>query len=147
VTEIAGLGYPFDSVAAALTAHRQVSSYTFRGELLLALWLVIRGRRTTSNEPGQNGKMSNVPEAEAVLSPATHEPAARWMQIPSPPHDVITASVWGETHRGCDRDAADLRLAPAMDPGTRLRPTDTGHVDPHVSHDHLARSRTGDCEA
>jgi hypothetical protein len=46
---IAGLGYLFDSFAAALTGSSpEVSSYTFLGEFLLALWLVIRSRRRTS---------------------------------------------------------------------------------------------------
>ena len=43
---IAGIGYLFDSFAATLTGRSpEVSSYTFLGEFLLALWLVIRGRR------------------------------------------------------------------------------------------------------
>jgi len=46
---IAGLGYLFDSFGAVLSrgASPDVSSVTFVGEFLLALWLVIWGRRIT----------------------------------------------------------------------------------------------------
>jgi hypothetical protein len=45
---IAGFGYMFDSFAAVLVQDAPViSSFTFVGEFLLALWLVIRGRRIT----------------------------------------------------------------------------------------------------
>ena len=50
---IAGLGYLFDSFAATLAGSSpEVSSYTFLGEFLLALWLVISGRRHAFNEAG-----------------------------------------------------------------------------------------------
>jgi flagellar biogenesis protein FliO len=42
---IAGLGYLFDSFGRAAGSSRQVSTVTFIGEFLLALWLVIRVRR------------------------------------------------------------------------------------------------------
>jgi hypothetical protein len=46
---IAGLGYLVDSFGAVLSrgSWTDVSSFTFIGEFLLALWLVIWGRRTT----------------------------------------------------------------------------------------------------
>jgi hypothetical protein len=51
---VAGLGYGLDSVATVLSdgAWTDVSAFTFIGEFLLALWLVIRGRRLgTSDSP------------------------------------------------------------------------------------------------
>ena len=47
-----GAGYMFDGVGAMLTAGSwtDVSTFTFIGEFLLAVWLVIRGRRITINE-------------------------------------------------------------------------------------------------
>lgn len=43
---IAGLGYVFDSLAAVLTINApEVSTTTFAGEVLLALWLLTRSRR------------------------------------------------------------------------------------------------------
>jgi hypothetical protein len=52
---VAGLGYAFDSSVAVLssTPPVEVSTFTFVGELLLALWLVVRGRRLTSSESGR----------------------------------------------------------------------------------------------
>ena len=49
---VAGLGYLFDSLHAALTngASTPVSSFTFVGEFLLALWLVVSGRRVTLSD-------------------------------------------------------------------------------------------------
>jgi hypothetical protein len=47
---IAGLGYLFDSVGRAAGSSPDVSAFTFVGEFLLALWLVIRGRRITLSE-------------------------------------------------------------------------------------------------
>ncbi len=51
---IAGIGYAFDSFAAVLSASPsiEIGTFTFIGELLLALWLVIWGRRLTVSEPG-----------------------------------------------------------------------------------------------
>lgn len=50
---IAGLGYLFDSFAGVLAGSSpEVSSYTFLGEFLLALWLVIWGRRKPFDEAG-----------------------------------------------------------------------------------------------
>jgi hypothetical protein len=47
---IAGFGYMFDSFGAVLVQDAPViSSFTFIGEFLLALWLVTRGRRITLN--------------------------------------------------------------------------------------------------
>jgi hypothetical protein len=50
---IAGLGYIFDSIARFLSdaSWPEVSTVTFIGEFLLALWLVIRGRRVTVSWP------------------------------------------------------------------------------------------------
>jgi hypothetical protein len=47
---VAGLGYGIDTVGRVLTTGTwtDVSSFTFIGEFLLALWLVIRGRRLSS---------------------------------------------------------------------------------------------------
>ena len=50
---IAGLGYIYDSIGVLL-AHgswTEVSTVTFIGEFLLALWLVTRGRRITISQP------------------------------------------------------------------------------------------------
>ena len=49
---IAGVGYTFDGLAAVLFQglSTKISSFTFIGEFLLALWLVIRGRRVTLSE-------------------------------------------------------------------------------------------------
>jgi len=51
---VAGLGYLVDSVAAILSrgSWTVVSSFTFIGEFLLALWLVVRGHRITLGGPG-----------------------------------------------------------------------------------------------
>ncbi len=51
---VAGLGYLFDSLSAALThgSSTPVSSFTFVGEFLLALWLVSFGRRVTLRDSG-----------------------------------------------------------------------------------------------
>ena len=44
---IAGAGYVFDSIASTVLASPpgSVTTVTFLGEFLLALWLVVRGRR------------------------------------------------------------------------------------------------------
>lgn len=42
---IAGLGYLIDSLGLVFGAELSISSYAFVGELLLALWLLLRGRR------------------------------------------------------------------------------------------------------
>jgi hypothetical protein len=49
---VAGAGYVFDSVAEVLSrgSWPEVSAFTFVGEFLLALWLVIWGRRLWSSE-------------------------------------------------------------------------------------------------
>ena len=51
---VAGFGYAFDSLVAVLSPNPpvEVATFTFVGEFLLALWLVIRGRRLTSGERG-----------------------------------------------------------------------------------------------
>jgi hypothetical protein len=53
---IAGLGYAADSLGVVLSqgSWTDISSFTFIGEFLLALWLLIRGRRLT---------LANVPAA------------------------------------------------------------------------------------
>lgn len=50
---IAGIGYVFDSVAATMSGGTlpAISSFTFLGEFVLALWLVIRGRRINLDRP------------------------------------------------------------------------------------------------
>jgi hypothetical protein len=50
---IAGLGYAIDSFGIVLSQSpwTSVASYTFIGEFLLALWLVIRGPHLTPSEP------------------------------------------------------------------------------------------------
>ncbi len=53
---IAGLGYLFDSFAAALGGSTNVAAFTFLGEFLLALWLVIRRRRL--DEVSANGDVA-----------------------------------------------------------------------------------------
>jgi hypothetical protein len=54
---VAGLGYVVDSFGAILLrdSWTDVSSFTFIGEFLLALWLVIRSPRITSGSPGLRG--------------------------------------------------------------------------------------------
>src|SRR5581483_2412784 len=52
---IAGLGYLFDSLAKAAGSSPRVSTFTFIGELLLALWLVIRRSKITLSETRQDG--------------------------------------------------------------------------------------------
>jgi len=54
VLAVAGIGYLVDSVAAILSrgSWTVVSSFTFIGEFLLALWLVVRGHRITLGGPG-----------------------------------------------------------------------------------------------
>jgi Domain of unknown function (DUF4386) len=49
---IAGVGYAIDSVGATLSqaSWTAISSYTFLGEFLLAVWLVARGRRLAPSE-------------------------------------------------------------------------------------------------
>lgn len=51
---IAGTGYVFDSVASTILASPpgSVATVTFLGEFLLALWLVVRGRRIALEEDG-----------------------------------------------------------------------------------------------
>ena len=51
---IAGMGYMVDSFVAVLYqgSWTDISNFTFIGEFLLALWLVIRGRRLTVSESG-----------------------------------------------------------------------------------------------
>jgi Domain of unknown function (DUF4386) len=48
---IAGLGYAADSLGAVLCQGTwiDISSFTFLGEFLLALWLVIRARRIAAS--------------------------------------------------------------------------------------------------
>jgi hypothetical protein len=57
---IAGIGYALDSVGATLsrTTWTPISSYTFLGEFLLAIWLVVRGRRDAPSEAGHASLVS-----------------------------------------------------------------------------------------
>lgn len=59
---IAGLGYVIDSVGVVLSqgTWTDVSSFTFIGEFLLALWLVIWGRRITLSESEHTTKAPSV---------------------------------------------------------------------------------------
>jgi hypothetical protein len=52
---IAAVGYLFDSFARAAGSPTDVSTFTFIGEFLLALWLVTRGRRITLREARSYG--------------------------------------------------------------------------------------------
>ena len=54
---VAGLGYVVDSFGAILFrgSWTDVSAFTFIGEFLLALWLVVRGRRVTLGGPEHHG--------------------------------------------------------------------------------------------
>lgn len=53
---IAGLGYLFDSFGAVLVQDAPViSTFTFLGEFLLALWLLIRGSRVTLERHAAHG--------------------------------------------------------------------------------------------
>lgn len=53
---IAGFGYMFDGFVAVFSSNPpiEVATFTFIGEFLLALWLVIRGRRLTLSELGHH---------------------------------------------------------------------------------------------
>ena len=55
---IAGLGYATDSLSAVLSqdSWTAVSSFTFLGEFLIALWLVIRGRSIATNAMRLHGE-------------------------------------------------------------------------------------------
>ena len=58
---IAGLGYVFDSFGTVLSQGSPVivSMVTFLGELLLAFWLVVRGRRLSLGEAGSRDPLNN----------------------------------------------------------------------------------------
>ncbi|MCY7298127.1 MAG: DUF4386 domain-containing protein [Ilumatobacteraceae bacterium] len=63
---VAGLGYLFDSFAAALTGSSpEVSSYTFFGEFLLAVWLTTRGSRGCRRRTVTTTERGNVDLTEA----------------------------------------------------------------------------------
>jgi hypothetical protein len=59
---IAGLCYIADSIGRLLShgSWTDVSTVTFIGEFLLALWLVIRGRRITLRPPALRAELSGV---------------------------------------------------------------------------------------
>ena len=51
---VAGAGYAFDSGAAVLGLELpRVAAFTFLGELLLALWLLVAGRRLRAVDSAQ----------------------------------------------------------------------------------------------
>ena len=57
---VAGAGYAFDTMAAVLGLEiSPVSAFTFLGELLLALWLVVAGRRLGAVDPAQATEVGN----------------------------------------------------------------------------------------
>jgi hypothetical protein len=60
---IAGLGYAADSLAVVLSqgTWTDISSFTFLGEFLLALWLVIRARRIAGNASLHHEEPMTVP--------------------------------------------------------------------------------------
>jgi hypothetical protein len=58
---VAGLGYVFDTMAAVLTKGSPIviSTFTFLGEFLLAVWLVVRSRRLSQDPaPAPAGRTS-----------------------------------------------------------------------------------------
>jgi len=59
---IAGLGYVYDSIGQFVSggSWTQVSTVTFIGEFLLALWLVIWGRRITVSQPALRAEPARV---------------------------------------------------------------------------------------
>lgn len=73
---IAGLGYVFDSLALVLAFDvPEVSTITFPGEVLLAIWLLTRSRRI--------GVLDSR-SARAPRNPATDDPAATTVAEPAP---------------------------------------------------------------
>ena len=55
---VAGAGYAFDTVGAVLALGLpRVSVFTFLGELLLALWLLVAGRRLAAVDSAQVGEL------------------------------------------------------------------------------------------
>jgi hypothetical protein len=64
---VAGLGYVIDTAAAVLMAGEPivVSTFTFLGEFLLALWLVVRSRRL-SPHPDDLGDFEPMPETDGT---------------------------------------------------------------------------------
>jgi Domain of unknown function (DUF4386) len=57
---VAGAGYAFDTVGAVLALELPtVSVFTFLGELLLALWLLVGGRRLRAVDPAQIMEVRN----------------------------------------------------------------------------------------
>jgi hypothetical protein len=70
---VAGLGYAFDGFAAVLVEDvpLTISSFTFIGEFLLAVWLVIWGRRTTLRATrAHEAPVGGAPAADAGPPPA-----------------------------------------------------------------------------
>jgi hypothetical protein len=67
---LAGLGYVFDTMAAVLTAGSPlvVSTFTFVGEFLLAVWLVVRSRRLSQDPLPRRGQAAT--PAGSPTSPA-----------------------------------------------------------------------------
>ncbi len=57
MSALAGFGYTFDSFVAVFSSNPliEVATFTFVGEFLLALWLVIRGRRLTLSKSRHHG--------------------------------------------------------------------------------------------
>ncbi len=64
---VAGAGYLSDSLGSVLFAGYpgDIATYTFAGELLLAVWLVVRGRRMPRSEPASGaGQRAPVEERQ-----------------------------------------------------------------------------------
>ena len=67
---VSGVGYVVDGVGALLSAGSwtDISTFTFIGEFLLAVWLVVRGRRITINEGGDVRPYGATTGSKPVLS-------------------------------------------------------------------------------
>ena len=65
---IAGLGYATDSFGAVLsqTSWTDISSFTFLGEFLLALWLVIRARGIASGAAALEAAPGSRPAVDSI---------------------------------------------------------------------------------
>ena len=76
---IAGLGYVVDSFAAVLYGESwtDVSNFTFLGEFLLALWLVIFGRRLRVDRPRRRDEGSRSADSHGMTGPGDRSTTER----------------------------------------------------------------------